>query len=107
MNQGQYQFKISSMTYRINVVMLWSLVVLIITTIIMASVGTRLWINWAIDNKHNYIFPELTQGKEVNIEEYVLQGAMSMFLVFARILPLDMMIVITLSRQLYTFFAIE
>jgi hypothetical protein len=43
----------------------------------------------------------------VNYENYAWQSAISLFLIFARILPLDMAIAIQITRILYSFDSME
>jgi magnesium-transporting ATPase (P-type) len=111
LNKGEYKFKLSSTSYRINVVMIVSLVILVVATLMMSQIGNRTWTKANTDksknNAHVYIYPEIESKAGVNYENYAWQSAISMFLVFARILPLDMAIVIQLSRIAYTFLHME
>lgn len=105
MNQGQYQFKISKLMYMFNVTLSIALVVFFLLIIFSSQLGNRLGIRSLLT--HTYIYDEVNQGKEVNVEDYTFKSIFTFFILYNSLFPLDLPVSLLFSRILYTYVFLE
>jgi len=103
MNQGKYQFKISSLQKDLNWWLIMNISTMFTLMIIMSQIFNRTWMTANADDKY-YIFPH--DERPVKTEEYTGKSIMSFFLVFNAMLPLDLVVAFTLVKAIYTAFMI-
>ena len=103
LNEGEYDFKISNLVKRLNIYLAINIATMLSLMLIFSHVGNRIWLENNAE-KHFYIFSQ--DELPIDKEGIVAKSMMSFFLLFNAILPLDLPIVLTMSKGLYTLFMI-
>mmetsp|Transcript_24250 Transcript_24250/g.37387 ORF Transcript_24250/g.37387 Transcript_24250/m.37387 type:complete len:196 (+) Transcript_24250:514-1101(+) len=100
MNEGMYSLKTSSTSQKTNFVLIINFFLIVFLIIVSSQLGNRIWLRINHD-KHFYIYPE---GADLNTEEYTFKSLMSFFLLLNMNIPLDLAVIIVISKLIFTYF---